>query len=191
MSAQEGHSLICELLLNSKASINKKTNKGISALYVSCSQNRLETVELLLNFSAKVNSCSLDGTSPLYIATQKMNNDVIKKLLDYQGDVNLSKQSGHSPLELAETFSNRSTLTILKNAANMIGKNDEIYNWLNKLNLLEYYDIFIEQDIDSLSVVIDLTDKDLKEELQIKKLAHRKKLMKYITQLQQQQQQQQ
>ena len=54
----------------------------------------------------------------------------------------------------------------------------QIADWLEKLGMSEYAEQFAENDID-LSVLVDLTDQDLKE-LGVASLGHRRKLLRAI-----------
>lgn len=54
----------------------------------------------------------------------------------------------------------------------------QIADWLEKLGMSEYVEQFAENDID-LGVLVDLTDKDLKE-LGVASLGHRRKLLRAI-----------
>ena len=67
------------------------------------------------------------------------------------------------------------------NKSNDDAKNDEIYVLLSDINLLEYYNIFNENGFDDLDSLSDITSQDLLE-MNIKKLAHRKKILKKIKQ---------
>src|SRR3984893_5812111 len=57
----------------------------------------------------------------------------------------------------------------------------QIADWLEKLGMSEYVEQFAENDID-LSVLVDLTDQDLKE-LGVASLGHRRKLLRAIADL--------
>ena len=56
---------------------------------------------------------------------------------------------------------------------------NEVTQWLEKINMSEYSDIFTDSKIDG-SMLMILEEDDLKEGLQIKNMMHRKRLMRAL-----------
>ena len=57
---------------------------------------------------------------------------------------------------------------------------DDIWMFLKSIGLTQYYNIIIDEGFDSLQVLSDVNDDELKNVLQINKLGHRKKILKQL-----------
>ena len=57
---------------------------------------------------------------------------------------------------------------------------DDIWTFLQSIGLTEYYNIIIDEGFDSLQVLSDVNDDELKNILHINKLGHRKKILKQL-----------
>ena len=69
VAAQEGHTEVCELLLEKgKANIEETDNDGDTALKLVASEGDASTVALLLSKGARVDTRAEDGFTPLLAA---------------------------------------------------------------------------------------------------------------------------
>ena len=58
-------------------------------------------------------------------------------------------------------------------------RNNEVYQWLNSIELSQYYDTFIRNGIDNIDTILTLTKNDLID-IGVSKLGHRNRIIKKI-----------
>ena len=78
MAAFKGYLGLCKILLNYKAEINSKDNKGWTSLISSAQQGHVDVVKLLLGNGADVNIKNNVGASALNFSAQQGYDDVVK-----------------------------------------------------------------------------------------------------------------
>ena len=83
IAAENGHTDIVKLLLDSKAGVNARiTGTGETPLYAAAQNGHTDTVKLLLDHKADVNACcNDDGATPLWAAVKFGHTEVEKVLL--------------------------------------------------------------------------------------------------------------
>lgn len=82
-------------LLDDGANIERKNNRGLTALYLATRGGHLECAKLLLDRGADVNATSKNGNSAIILASTC---DILKLLLDHGADVDMKDREGFTPL---------------------------------------------------------------------------------------------
>ena len=102
LAAQQGHSEICNTLLDCGADPNMVTSTRATALLAACQNGHVKTVECLLNHNADPNLArSSDGITPLSIASQNGHHKVAALLLSRFADVDRDRTDNITPLLIA------------------------------------------------------------------------------------------
>eukprot|EP01102_Stenamoeba_stenopodia_P008151 TRINITY_DN2317_c0_g1_i1.p1 TRINITY_DN2317_c0_g1~~TRINITY_DN2317_c0_g1_i1.p1 ORF type:complete len:843 (+),score=153.45 TRINITY_DN2317_c0_g1_i1:82-2610(+) len=102
LAAQQGHALVCELLISLGADVNGAAEDDESTpIYVAAFNGHAEVIKLLLKHGATVDSRRIDGSTPLSIAVRRGHADVVKVLIDNKADVNAPRNDGITPLYIA------------------------------------------------------------------------------------------
>ena len=102
LAAQQGHALVCELLISLGADVNGAAEDDESTpIYVAAFNGHAEVIKLLLRHGAVVDSRRIDGSTPLSIAVRRGHADVVKVLIDNKADVNAPRNDGITPLYIA------------------------------------------------------------------------------------------
>jgi cytohesin len=96
-----GHMDVAKLLLDSKADVNAKDNRGQTPLAQVAHWGHEDMAELLLASKADVNAKDNDGNTPLHEAAKSGNKDVAVLLLANKADINARDNHGATPLHLA------------------------------------------------------------------------------------------
>ena len=132
----------------------------------------------IYSYQNKVNDLTNDSINNKKLKT---NNEILE-------GINYIKKELNNLKTLMEFYNNNNNNNINNNGngnGNDIENNNKkdlllIKNWLkNECNLLEYYNLFIENGFDDIDLIFDLNNNDLIE-IGIKKKGHRMKILKEI-----------
>ena len=83
--------------------INHRNQKGETALWIACENDKNEVVGLLLDAGADPNKAKRGNFTPLYTACERQNADIVRLLLDASADPDEANDSGFTPLMMACT----------------------------------------------------------------------------------------
>nr|WP_237398587.1 ankyrin repeat domain-containing protein [Wolbachia endosymbiont of Diaphorina citri] len=102
MAAQNGHTEVVELLINTrKVDVNTANKDNFTPLYLAALYGHKAVVKLLLSNGAKVNDCSTDR-DPLSVAVNNGHKEIVELLLSAEGvNVNIGNRFGNTPLHVA------------------------------------------------------------------------------------------
>lgn len=110
VAAAAGKNEIAELLLDSRADVNAKNDKGKTPMLEAVSNGHAEMVALLLSRGANLNVTDVDGETALYAAATKGNRGIALLLLDKGADPNVRTNAGNTPLYAAQPFTEIASL---------------------------------------------------------------------------------
>ncbi len=82
LAARKGNSDIAEILISSKAKLNKRDLSGNTPLHIAIENSDLVLAELLVSKGASVNISTSDARSPLWLAVTSNQTKMIKLLRD-------------------------------------------------------------------------------------------------------------
>jgi ankyrin repeat protein len=134
--------------LITRDNINKTNSNGDTLLYYAAQKNNLDFVELLLENGAdpNINNIKEKNQSPLYHAIINNNYEMVKVLLKYNADYN-NRLYGynckwHMDMNNLQKYKDEYKLSesIMATVVKYRGKYSEIYNCLDKLNAVLFYD---------------------------------------------------
>jgi ankyrin repeat protein len=101
LAAYRGHYKAAEYLINAKADVSAKSDKGITALHWSAGMGHADVVGLLLDNKANLEEKDSDGRTALYTAAGNGFLEVTKLLLDRKADITARDNIGWTPLMIA------------------------------------------------------------------------------------------
>ena len=82
LAARKGNSDIAEILISSKAKLNKRDLSGNTPLHIAIENSDLVLAELLVSNGASVNISTSDARTPLWLAVTSCQSKMIKLLRD-------------------------------------------------------------------------------------------------------------
>ncbi|XP_062523261.1 26S proteasome non-ATPase regulatory subunit 10-like isoform X2 [Corticium candelabrum] len=97
---------LLELLLLRGADINKKDNKGLTAMHWAAMINSSSVVNRLMRYGATVDIADNEGCTPLWYAACNVQLDCIRRLLSLGASPHRRCSSGRSPLHMCAEGSN-------------------------------------------------------------------------------------
>ena len=104
---------IVELLIESKASVNKTGKDGETPLYDASWNGNTDTAKLLIDSKASVNKTRKDGISPLWGASYNGNTDTARLLIESKAAVDKPGTNGRTPLCIASQEGETDTARML------------------------------------------------------------------------------
>jgi ankyrin repeat protein len=126
--------------LITKDNINKKNSNGATLLYFATERNNLDFVELLLEKGAdpNINNIKEKNQSPLYNAIINNNYEMVKILLKYNADYNnrLYEYKSNWCIDINNKLGESIMVTVIRYR----GKKSRIYNYLESLNPVLFYE---------------------------------------------------
>lgn len=120
---------IAQLLINSKADINKKDIYESQPIHSAAAGGTLHLINLLLENKADINSADNYNETPLLHAIKQNNQDAIGLLLDKNANVEIKDKSNNNPLILAIQSSIAPSLL-----EELIDRYTDVNNWINESN---------------------------------------------------------
>lgn len=123
-AAEEGHTDIAKLLIESGADVNAQASSRYNnwtPLFYAIDKNNVDIVKLLLDASPEkvVHHIGGDGNSPLTLATRRkeVNVGIVKALLDAGADTKHADKKGYTPLHHAARNSPEAVQALLEKGA--------------------------------------------------------------------------
>ena len=80
---------IVKLLIEKKAKLNVKNNKGFTALHYAVLENKYDTVELLIDNGCDFDAADNNGNTPLMTASRHRYIHIVKLLIENNAKVNM------------------------------------------------------------------------------------------------------
>ena len=108
-----GKTKTAELLIDSKASINKADKNDHTPLMIASLAGRTDMVNLLIKKKAAVEKADGSGGTALSIASFSEDTDVVNLLIESEADVNNADNQGVTPLHIASRYGNTDTARLL------------------------------------------------------------------------------
>jgi ankyrin repeat protein len=112
-SIQEGLTPRVRHLLQTGADIDRRDDKGLSALHIAVATGFEDVVDLLLQMGADVNALHPVAGTPLCLAASKKRSHIIQKLIAARADINRAPEQGATPLHWACFHNDNELLTSL------------------------------------------------------------------------------
>jgi len=95
VAVYKGHTDIVELLLNNKAEVNAKNDRGMTALHWAAHDGNKDVAKLLVDNKADVNATNNIGETPLHIAARDDGEELSAKVKSGRKEVaDLLRQHG-------------------------------------------------------------------------------------------------
>ncbi|EGG19512.1 ankyrin repeat-containing protein [Cavenderia fasciculata] len=169
-----------ELFLKKGVNINLQNKNGETPLHKSIFNNsvRLLMVNKLLEHKAEVNVLNSRGESPLHFAVRLGREDLVSVLVKAGADPNIKGNEKKTCYELSLQGQNVKVINFLKNV-------QDVYNWLQSIELGEYWLNFVKEEI-FMDLLPDLDDTTL-DSLKIVTKGHRIQITKQCRLLKEQQ----
>jgi ankyrin repeat protein len=99
--------------LQTGADIDRRDDKGLSALHIAVATGFEDVVDLLLQMGAGVNALHPVAGTPLCLAASKKRSHIIQKLIAARADINRAPEQGATPLHWACFHNDNELLTSL------------------------------------------------------------------------------
>ena len=100
-SARNGHLQVAEFLIQSGASVDKKSVDGWTALHLTCENGHVDVIDLLLRQGADPNAMNKNHVTSLMLASREGHVPVIELLLKYGAKINKVAEGGKTALSFA------------------------------------------------------------------------------------------
>jgi len=96
-----GNEAAVKILIDHKADINIKEDKGLTPLHIAIKENHLTIAEMLILQGAEVNTKNNNGLTPLHEAARNGEKELAELLLDHGAEVHSVSKDNNTPLSLA------------------------------------------------------------------------------------------
>jgi len=141
-STINGHEPLVQYFLDLGADVNKKNNKGDTALMIASLKGYLPIVQLLLERGALVNQENKRNYTALIYASEKNHYEIVDILLNHGAYINQPEKDGHTPLILASLFGNEETVhLLLERGADFLLKNNHGWSAIHSAMLYQHLNI--------------------------------------------------
>ncbi|KAG4100466.1 ankyrin repeat-containing domain protein [Neocallimastix lanati (nom. inval.)] len=160
-ASKNGSFDIVKLLVENKASLNKKASNGISPINIAFQNDYIDIVKYLIEQGADINSIDNDGRSLINKVVEKNSNGsaaLVEYLIEKGAKINKQSKDGWTPLHEAVQVGNKEVVQILINHDAFVNAKDKSLQWtpLHEASLngdLVIFKLLVENNAD-----IDATD---------------------------------
>ncbi|KAL4229994.1 hypothetical protein ACF0H5_010382 [Mactra antiquata] len=117
-AAKEGHTSICDMLIQRGARVNATNMGDDTALHLACSQGRRDIVLMLLHNKANINAINEHGNTPLHYACFWGHDQIAEDLVNNGAMVPMANKYDETPLDKAKPY----LAKMLKERASIMGQ---------------------------------------------------------------------
>ncbi|XP_008217567.1 uncharacterized protein LOC103318096 [Nasonia vitripennis] len=125
LAAEKGHPDIIDHLLNFKANVADRTDKGVIPLHLAVIKGNVDATKILILRGSNVNAKNIKGSTPLHLAAEYGCRKIASILLKYGADANALDNDFYTPLHYAaKSGFNDIINTLVKYGANVVAATD-------------------------------------------------------------------
>ena len=103
MAAENGHLLVCQLIIRNADDKNSKTNNGLTPLHLAAKNGHLPVCELIIENVDDKNPAALNGCTLLHLAAKEGHLDIVRLIVETGVDKN-TLFNGQTPFDMASSF---------------------------------------------------------------------------------------
>jgi hypothetical protein len=126
MAVENGNREIVELLVDSAADVNARSNNGWTPLFYAVCYGRKDAAELLIARKADANVATADGMTPIARAAVREDWAMVRLLADGGASVNVREKAGCSPLLLAAASNQGRSEEVVAAAKTLLARNADV-----------------------------------------------------------------